>query len=216
MAESRLAGCAKPHIAFAAITLVFGTALVLLVPPFQSQDEIPHFLRAYQIAEGGFISRNKGPDGLDGDYLPASLAKISVPFTKMFFEPQIKASTSQIRQALTVPLEPRNRIFFTFANTAHYCPACYLAPCIGIALGRIFELPPLVMLYLGRETNLLGWTFLGYLALRCGPAIARPMLLLLLMPMSLYLAASVSADPITIGLASLFTALVSRYFQGTR
>jgi uncharacterized membrane protein len=45
------------------------------------------------------------------------------------------------------------------------------------------------------------------------PAIARPLLLLLLMPMSLYLAASVSGDPSTTGLAALFTALVCKYSQ---
>jgi uncharacterized membrane protein len=213
MIESRLAPWMRPHRAFAVIALVFGTALVLLIPPFQSQDEIPHFLRAYQISEGIFISRHKDLNGLDGEYLPASLQKIISPFTKMFSRTEIKASVSDIRQALGVPLDPRIRVFFAFANTAHYCPTSYMASCVGITAGRLMGLPPLAMLYLGRETNLIAWTFLGFFSLRWAPAIARPLFLLLLMPMSLYLAASVSGDPTTSGLAALFTALICRYFQ---
>ncbi|MGD0461317.1 MAG: DUF2142 domain-containing protein [Tepidisphaeraceae bacterium] len=213
MVESRLTAWPRPHRAFAAIALVFGTVLVLLVPPFQSEDEIPHFLRAYQISDGALVSRQKDINGLDGGLLPYSLHQITSPFTRMFRHTDVKASVDDIRRALRVPLSPRNLYFYTFPATVHYCPTCYLGPCLGIGLGRALGLPPLAMLYLGREANLLVWTLLGFFALRSAPAIARPLLLLLLMPMSLYLAASVSADPSTSGLAALFTALVCKYFQ---
>jgi uncharacterized membrane protein len=215
MVESRLAAWTSPHRAFVIITLVFGTALVLLIPPFQSQDEVPHFQRAYQISEGIFISRHKDANGLDGDFLPASLQKIISPFTKMFSRPKIKASVRDIREAWRVPLDPDILLFSTFANTAHYSPVSYLAPCVGITLGRCLGLRPLALLYLGRESNLISWAFLGFWVLRQAAAIARPLLLLLLMPMSLYLAASVSADPTTIGLASFFTVLVYKYFRNS-
>jgi uncharacterized membrane protein len=210
MVESRLTAWTRPHRAFAIITLVFGTALVLLIPPFQSQDEVPHFQRAYQISEGTFIANGEDPDGLGGGYLPASLGKIISPFTKMFFRPDVKASVDDIRGALRVPLDPRIRIFYTFANTAHYAPISYLAPVFGIAAGRGLGFTPLALLYFGREANLIGWITLGFFSLRASPAIARPLMFLLLMPMPLYLAASVSADPTTIGLAALFTAIVCR------
>ena len=210
-----LAAWTRPHRAFAVIALVFGTALVLLVPPFQSQDEIPHFLRAYQISQGVLVTRQKDLDGLEGAFLPFSLRLITSPFTKMFRHTDVKASVDDIRRALRIPLNPRSQYFYTFPATAHYCPTCYLGPCLGIGLGRALGLPPLAMLYLGRETNLFVWTLLGFFALRFAPAIARPLLFLLLMPMSLYLAASVSGDPFTSGLAALFTALVCKYLQKT-
>jgi uncharacterized membrane protein len=210
MVESRLTAWTRPHRAFAIITLVFGTALVLLIPPFQSQDEVPHFQRAYQISEGTFIANEKDPDGLGGGYLPASLGKIISPFTKMFFRPNVKASVDDIRAALRIPLDPRIRIFYAFANTAHYAPVCYSASAFGIAAGRALGFTPLALLYFGREANLIGWIALGFFALRASPAIARPLMVLLLMPMPLYLAASVSADPTTIGLAALFTAIICK------
>jgi uncharacterized membrane protein len=212
-----LAAWTHPHRAFAAIAVVFGTALVLGVPPFQSPDESSHLLRAYQITEGGFVSHEKDERGFYGGTLPVSLYQVSVPFLKMCFHPEVKASFGDIRQALHIPLDGQTRAFQIFPNTAHYCPTCYAGQCLGISLGRALALGPLAMLYLGREGNLFLWTLLGFFALRSAPAIARPLILLLLMPMSLNFAATLSADPSTNGLAALFTALVCRYFaQGAK
>ncbi|HEX4053422.1 MAG TPA: DUF2142 domain-containing protein [Tepidisphaeraceae bacterium] len=203
----------RPDRAFLAIALVFGTALVLLIPPFQSADEPYHFLRAYQITEGEFVSRQTDTRGFAGGYLPISLYELWLPFSKIGFHPDVKASVQQIRDAMRIPLQPQARIFITFPNTAHYCPTCYVPQCLGIALGRVLHLPPLAMLYLGREANLLFWILLGFFALRSAPAIARPLFLLLLMPMSLYVASTLSADPSTNAEAILFTALICKYFN---
>jgi uncharacterized membrane protein len=207
-----LAAWTRPHRAFLCIALVFGTALVLLIPPFQSADEPDHFLRAYQITEGGFVSRQKDIRGLAGGYLPISLYNLWLPFSKIGFHPEVKVSLRQIEDAMRIPLHPNDRIFITFPNTAHYCPTCYMPQSLGIALGRALQLPPLAMLYLGREGNLLFWILLGFFALRSAPAIARPLFLLLLMPMSLYVASTLSADPSTTAIAVLFTALICKYF----
>lgn len=212
MAESRLTVWMRPHRAFAVVALLFGTALVVVVPPFQSPDESFHFLRAYQITEGGFVAHEKDQRDLMGATLPVSLDRVSTPFLKMCFHPEIKASVDDIHRALRIPLDPQNRAFQIFPTTTHYSPTCYVGQCLGIGLGRALALGPLVMLYLGREGNLLLWILLGFFALRWAPAIARPLLLLLLMPMSLIFAATLSADPSTNGLATIFTALICKYF----
>jgi uncharacterized membrane protein len=209
---SRLRAWTRPPTTFTLIALLFGTCLVLLIPPFQGADEPYHFLRAYQVTEGELVDHQQDVRGYAGGYLPESLYNVWLPFSKIGFHPSIKASLGQIRGAMHIPLRPDDRIFITFPNTAHYCPTGYLPQCAGILLGRILRLPPLAMLYLGREANLLVWTALGYGSLRLAPAIARPMLILLLMPMSLWVAATFSADPVTNGLASLFTALICNFF----
>jgi uncharacterized membrane protein len=195
--------------AFALIALVFGTILVLLIPPFQSADEPAHFYRAYQISEGVFAARQEDGRGLRGAYLPASLYHIWLPFSGIGFHPSYKASVAVIRDTLKVPLEPQNRLFIAIANTAHYCPTCYLPQALGIILGRSLGATPLVMLYIGREANLLVWILLGAISLRIAPAISRPIFLLLLMPMTLWTAATLSADTPTNGLAILFVAWIA-------
>jgi uncharacterized membrane protein len=207
-----LAAWTRPHRAFLIIAFVFGTTLVFLIPPFQSPDEPYHFLRAYQITEGNFVARQKDIRGIPAEFLPASLYDLWLPFSKIGFHPEVKASLRQIKNAMHISLRPADRIFITFPNTAHYCPTCYLPQCFGIGLGRLLNLPPLAMLYLGREANLLFWLLLGFFALRSAPAISRPLFLLLLMPMSLFLASTLSADPSTNAVAALFTALICKYF----
>jgi uncharacterized membrane protein len=201
----------RPHNAFVIIAFVFGQALVLLIPPFQSADEPYHFFRAYQITEGTLVSRQVDVRGLGGGYLPVSLYNVWLPFSHMGFHLENKAPVDQIGPTLRIPLEPQKRIFITLPSTAHYSPTCYLPQCLGILIGRIVGVGPLPMLYLSRECNLLARIWLGFLALRWAPAISRPLMLVLLMPMSLYVGSSASADVPTGAFAIAFSSLVLRY-----
>jgi uncharacterized membrane protein len=109
---------------------------------------------------------------------------------------------------MRVPLNPSDRIFIAFPNTAHYSPICYFPESLGILTGRLLSLHPLTMLYLGREFNLLFWIIVGYWSIRTAPSIAHPLLLILLMPMSLYVAATLSADAPTNAMAAALSAMV--------
>jgi uncharacterized membrane protein len=208
---SHLARWIAPEPAFAVISLLFGTALVLVIPPFQVADEPFHLLRAYQITDGVFVSRQLDARGVAMGDFPVSLYQVWLPFSHIGFHLSAKASLQDIRDALRIRLNPNQRMRITLPSTAYYSPACYLPQCAGIIIGRALGVGPLAMLYLGREANLLAWTLLGYLSLRSAPGIARPLFLLLLMPMSMYLAATVSADVSTIAFAVLFTATVLKY-----
>jgi uncharacterized membrane protein len=208
MCETPTSPWARPERVFAIIALVFGHALVLTIPPFQSADEPFHLLRAYEITEGVLIHRQVDARGIAAGYLPASLYQIWLPFSHIGFHPERRASVRDIRDAMRVTLNPGERIFITFPNTAYYSPVCYLPQCLGIILGRVLGVPALGMLYLGREFNLLFWTFLGYWAVRSAPVIARPLVLILLMPMSLYVASTLSADAPTNAFAAAYTAMI--------
>src|SRR5580704_14704365 len=114
----------RPERAFLVIAIVFGQALVVLIPPFQSADEPYHFFRAYQITEGNFVARQMDVRGFSGAYLPISLYDVWLPFSKMGFHLAEKAPVSELRPAFRIPLNPDKRIFITLPSTAHYSPAC--------------------------------------------------------------------------------------------
>jgi uncharacterized membrane protein len=209
--SSRLERVLRPHNAFVLIAFFFGQALVILIPPFQSADEPYHFFRAYQITEGTFISRQMDVRGFGGGYLPVSLYNVWLPFSHMGFHLQNKAPVDQIMPALRVPLESGKRVFITLPSAAHYSPVCYLPQCVGIIIGRVSGVGPLAMLYLARECNLIARIWLGFLTLRWAPAVSRPLMLVLLMPMSLYVGSSASADVPTDAFAIAFSALVLGY-----
>jgi uncharacterized membrane protein len=189
------------------VALLFGLPLAFITAPFQAPDEPQHFLRAYQIAEGGLLPVRRGEHG--GAELPLSLIQVPHRFAYLRFHPDEKTSLAQIRAAMQVPLDPDRRQFIPFV-TAIYSPVAYVPQAIAIAIGRQLALDPLGLMYLARCFNLLAWILLGYLALRITPACHRALLLLLLMPMSLFQAASMSADATTNGLAVLFAAMVMR------
>jgi uncharacterized membrane protein len=197
--------------AFILIALIFGNALIVLTPPFQTADEAQHFFRAWQITQGELISRAKTPLGEAGGYLPTSLDAFWQRFKPMAMHPERNTSVRYILDSFSIPLQPEKRSLIAFGNTAHYCPSGYLPQCLGIGLGRALSLPLPMILHLGREANLLAFTLIGFLSLRYAPAIARPVFLLLLMPTMLCLAASVSADTLSDALAVLFTALICRH-----
>jgi uncharacterized membrane protein len=196
-------------VLFAGIALLFGTALVFLTPPFQVADEFWHFFRAYQISLGQLVAQSRG--NTQGGVLPASLLKLSSRFADLPFHPHHKTSLEKILDAGRIPLNPEQTTFCYFPNSANYCPLVYAPQAAAIAVGRSMDWPPLELLYLGREAGLIAWTVLGYFTLKFGGALARPILLLLLMPMSIASAASVSADAMTNAVCLLFTALVWRH-----
>ncbi len=177
--------------------------MALIVPPFQVPDEPHHFFRAYQISEGTWKATYRN-NIAQGD-LPASLGQICRPFSDVRYNAAI-TSFSAIRDVLKIPLNPRIRENYWLV-TAHYSPIAYLPQAVGIWVGRILNWPPLILMYVGRIANLCVWIGLGYWALRTAGGLARPFLLLLLMPMSLFMAASLSADAAVNGLAILLVAL---------
>lgn len=207
----------QPHRLFLLFALTFGLGLCFLTAPFQIPDEPAHFFRACQISEGGLLPVYRDHHG--GADVPASLADLANHFQHVHYNPRFKpvpatskVTWAEMRAAWRVPLEPKQR---RFAPTvaAMYSPVSYLPQAAAIFAGRQLGLGPLALMYLGRISNLLFWMALGYLALRIAPSCRRPLLLLLLMPMTLFEAASLSADPTTIGLAVLFTAMVLRYVR---
>ena len=177
--------------------------MALIVPPYQAPDEQHHFLRAYQISEGKLAAN--WDNNVGRGELPLSIFQTTESFAALQHNIGT-TSFAAIGDALRIPLKPQIRVEYVLA-TAHYSPLSYLPQAIGIGIGRMMEWPPLVLMYLGRIFNLWAWMGLGYMALRIAPEFGRPLLLLILMPMSLFMAASVSPDAMINGLAFVVTAL---------
>src|SRR5579862_327512 len=193
---------------FAITTAVVGLGFVFLTPPFQVADEPAHFLRAYEIPEGKW--KSDFSNGVGGANLPSSLMESFHPFQRLVFHPEQKTSRAEILAVLKMPLLPDSRRYESFPNTSLYSPLSYLAPAIALAAGRFIGLPALGELYVARIANLIVFVALGTLALRWMPLAKVPTMLLLLMPMTMYLAASVSADTTATALVALTVAQILR------
>ncbi len=198
-----------PHRLFICLGTAFGLLFLFLTPPFQTPDEDLHFFRAYEITQGGIIEI-KQQDKI-GDFLPVSISQTTKAFEPVRFHAEVKVKPQEITGLLNLPLDRDNKTFIEFPSTALYPPTAYLPQIVGIGLGKIFNLSPLVLMYLGRLASLLAWLFLIYYALKIIPVGKWLMFLLALLPMGLFQAASLSADVLTNGLAFLGIALFLRF-----
>lgn len=185
--------------------------LVILTPPFQIPDEVQHFYRAYQLSE--FHLRAEVRDGVAGGTLPDSLpllVKSTVYTSDAISYPATPEPLSKTMNLASIPLLPEARHFVGFPGSAFYSPLPYLPAVLGIEAGRTLGWGPLSLLYVGRACNCLAALALLGLAVYAMPIGEEFLAMAGLLPMALYLYASLSADAALIGCALLFSALAFR------
>jgi uncharacterized membrane protein len=197
-----------PERVLACVGLAFGGLLLAITPPFQVPDEQVHFLRAFQVSEGGLVAEKR--EGRSGGFVPESLLSVSGRFMHLPFHPEARTTVGAILAAFSVPLDGSLRRFVGFENTTVQTPVSYLPQSLGIRLGRALDLGPLALLYLGRGANLLVSLLVLLLAIRAAPVFKWVFALLGSMPMAVFQMASVSADALTNAVALLWTAMILR------
>lgn len=200
----------SPHTLFLILAIPFGVVFTFFVPPFQVPDENLHFYRAYQISEGHFVPQTQGR--LMGGWAPVSVVELQKKFVDMRWAAQGKTNPPEIASHLKTPLHPEKKVFVSEAVIACYSPVPYAATSLVFWVGRGFDCSALQLMYLGRLANLAAWCMLVFLAIRWLPAGKWLFMLLALTPMSLYEAASLSADCLTNALAFLTIAAFLRLY----
>jgi len=194
------------------LTLILGALgaipLVLLTPPFQVPDEVQHFYRAFQLSD--LRLRAEVRNGVAGGTLPVSLpelVKSSVYTQDGIFYPATPSPITKTLKLASIPLDTGARQFVAIPGAAYYSPLPYIPQVLGIALGRLFGAGPLYLLYLGRFFNCVASLALVGFAVFLMPAAGELIMVVGLLPMSLFLYASISPDAAVISCALLFIAL---------
>jgi len=190
-----------PQIAFLILGLLFGIIMLTVNPPGRTADESLHFIKAYGISRGHVLPEWK--DKKAGTYFPRSFLDLMVKTGAN--ETGSKLEVEDITSSFKIPLKEPVKVFASYGYTGiiAYPPVPYIPSAIAIAVGRLFHLTPIVLLYAGRLCNLLAWLALVYLAISITPVLKWTFFLLALMPMTMNEAASLAADSITIGLSFL-------------
>jgi len=102
---------------------------------------------------------------------------------------------------------PDHRLVFAHApNTATYFPAAYIPGSIGLAIGLATQATPFACMVMGRIGMVIGFLILGCLALWMAAYGEGLILTVLLLPMTLFLAGSLSQDGVLVGVACLCAA----------
>ena len=163
---------------------------------FNVPDEIAHFYRAFEIAQGHVSSILDESAFIVGRELPIG-GDLNV----------LRESWPSFMGNLGVR-ESSEPVFRSFFNTALYAPVSYLPQAAGIAAARLVTDRLALIAYSGRFFNWLLITVLLWGSVRILPRGKRFTVLFLLMPMNLQEAFSLAPDGMTTALAVFMAALV--------
>ena len=184
---------------FLIVATAAGFVILIITPPFQAPDEINHFYRAYQVSEGQMVALRQGHRA--GGIIPDSLKLLAEPFKRLRWDMTSKTTPETILQQVRIPLHSEGATFQDFPNTAVYPATCYFPQAAPILVLRKFHAAPLAMLYGARFFSLAFWVTITFISIRQLPAYKWLFTLLALLPMSLFINVSVSADVVTNGVA---------------
>lgn len=184
------------------ILFCIGLFFAFTTPIFDSPDEPAHFSRALYITEGNLGLKENSEDlMISQDY-----EKILKQFHQNLYLNNLN-DVEHLEEKVQVPVITATSAFAFYA---------YLPQCIGIFLGRVFNLSVGGMFYLGRITNLLVYSLLAALAMRISKNWSIPFLFVAALPMAVYQAASYNPDGLTIGLSLITIALYVKILEKNR
>ena len=132
---------------YALAVFILGFILIVLTPPFMGSDDYTHFLRAYEISEGHFISK-VDENGILA-VMPRSLNKAYSGYDdENKFDKNMTISYDEIPSRLSIPLDKSNTLNYCTCNRTNYMgatvysPFQYIPHLVGIEIGKIFTLGP--------------------------------------------------------------------------
>ena len=186
--------------------LLMGIVYIITVPPFQVPDSPNHFFRTYQLANGNIspISENRSVGG----YVPESFHLFQETFTPFRYNPYHKMEKAVLENTKNIELHEDKKVFMHFPNTAVYSPVSYIPQVIAMRIGLWLHLPPYSLFYLVKMASFLCWMIMMRVVFKFLPIKKKLFAVLLLLPMSLFINSSFSADMMINGLSWMFIALV--------
>lgn len=201
----------KPEWLFAAIASLVGIIFCFIVPPMYVPDEPAHFYKAYSIYRGSLVQKNLGETS--GGYVSEGIAKFAEKAsTTRQRVPQNYHYRADTKELAAIKLGDKLNQE-EFPNFSAYSPVAYIPQVIGITIGNILSDRVIVLFYMARLFNLGVFILLGFFAIKTIMYGKWGMLAIGLLPISLFLTSSLSADAFTIGTIMLFTAFVMKGFQ---
>ena len=199
----------KVEYIYIVLSLFFGLILIFFTPPLQSADEPAHFAKACSFAQGHFLSKKL--NGIAGDFLPESLVDFQSKYDNLFFNTSERTSFAVIQDSQKIKLNENKKVFLNQKYHAMYSPVAYIPQGIGVWFFKFFTDSVYWLMIGGKLFSLIFYILLGYYSVKSIPIAKWVCVLILLMPMSLSLGASVSADGVLIAVSILFFSKVLQY-----
>jgi hypothetical protein len=178
--------------------LGLGLIACLAIPISAGYDEETHFIRAWEMAHLYFI--------------PNEQLGAKLPFPSLYWElsyrrqPIVQAADAGLWSKYGgLRMDAHDYVYANVETRSVYSPALLLPQALALRyLGLSLQLPALAVYYACRIVGLLSYLILGWLAVRLIPYGKWPLAILIVSPMALFQASTISADTISNGIGFLF------------
>jgi uncharacterized membrane protein len=204
----------RPENFVAVSLLVFGLIAALATPLSAGYDEETHFIRAWEMAHLYVV-----PNEQLGAKLPFPALYWDLSYRR---QPIVEAVEPGFWTAYgSLALDARDYVYANVETRSVYSPLLLLPQALTIRyLGLSLQLSALVVYYACRVAGLLAYLLLSWLAVRFIPYGKWLLAILIISPMAVFQASTISADTISNGIAFLFIggslAITSRQQVGWR
>lgn len=190
---------------FIIVALTTGILFAFMNPFAQEPDGWTHFMRSLDVSYGNVfapLTDNYGDSYLM--YLPANITDIGFRVLETMCADGVAYTEHMKNLWFTEELRP-------IEGLGEFHSLYYLPQAIGLFLARILGLSVYGHMVMARVVNLLSYTALAYTGLRFMPRYRNIYLVVALLPMTVYQAASFSYDSMLNGLSFLFIGLCFHY-----
>ena len=206
-----------PERVFLFLGVLFGVMIMIFTPPFLYPDENAHFYRSLGILDGQIVVQ-KPDEEHSGSFLPKSIHDFEnrTKFYDFLSDRDClkeKISFKDISEASSYT-KNGEKIFINHINTALYSPVAYMPQVTGMKFMEMFTPSLLYIMFGGKIFNFLFYLILGFFAIRSLPFLKWVGVLILLAPINLSLAGSLSTDPVLLSSSMLFFAKILQYSVG--
>lgn len=176
---------------------------LIFMPPIKNHDELYHWFRAYDIAEGHLLA------GLPNDNVPFISAKIpNGAISVLGNNAWLDFRYANIVELLNEKMDLKEKGYTEIATSAVYSPIQYIPQAIGIIVSEIFLKSPILITYGARIFNMIFSLAILYYAIKLMPFGKKIFLMLCYIPIAIEGFSSMSPDAITISISMLFIAYI--------
>jgi uncharacterized membrane protein len=199
---------------FIAIALIYALTLVYLTPPFQVPDEVQHYLYARAITTGTILPRDLPNHRRGGTVTQADTELIrTFAVVPIRDDHNFRITPALFQKARHVTGDDVS-VPANYSGAAVYSPLAYVTPAIAMLAADALGLDRLDSFYTGRAANALLFIAAVAFAIWVAPTGRPALAFIFLLPMSLYEAASFSADAIAYSLSAIACSLLVRIASG--
>lgn len=180
------------------VLVAFGVIACLATPLSAGYDEETHFIRAWEMAHLYFVPNEQLGAKLPFPALYWDLSYRRQPIVEAV-EPDFWSKYAALR------MDARDYVYANVETRSVYSPVLLLPQALALRyLGLSLQLPALAVYYGCRLAGLLSYLLLCWLAVRWIPYGKWPLAILIVSPMAVFQASTISADTISNGIGFFF------------